>query len=162
MPTVTDVVAWVGALTGTASLVWDVFKWKTAGPALEISANPNLISLPVQAVKDAMPHLFVRVANRGTSATTIRALVLEYWSSSISRALGRPPETFAVLVPRPNPLPALVEPGAEWTTLADPANVIERARAGGVLVCRIEHSMSRKPTRARVPFPKRPPESAGG
>jgi hypothetical protein len=37
----TVVMAWLGALTGTAALGWDVLKWFKDGPRLRVKVRPN-------------------------------------------------------------------------------------------------------------------------
>ena len=40
--TPTDVAAWVGAITGSLVLLWDVFKWVLSGVRIRVSAAPNM------------------------------------------------------------------------------------------------------------------------
>jgi len=111
-----------------------------------------MVPVPATPGSSAAPYLLVRVYNRGSAPTTLMALTFEFWPSSVSRLLAREPEYFFVPLPQPNPTPALVEPGREWTTIVVPNPILDRARNGGVLVCRIEHSMSDQPARRRVIF----------
>ena len=37
-----EIAAWWGATIATLVLLWDIFKWKRAGPVVTISASPNM------------------------------------------------------------------------------------------------------------------------
>ena len=149
MPSLTDVVAWVGALTGTAGLAWDIFKWHKSGPRLVVTTNLQLIQLVPLPGTPVVQRIAVCVHNRGSAPTTLTALSFEYWPSTRSRLLRRAPETFYAPLPWTDP-PAPLEPGGEWTTFVVPNAIVERARTSGILMCLIEHSMSDQPVRSRV------------
>lgn len=35
----TDIAAWIGAVTGTLVLIWDVYKWMQTGPKVKVSVD---------------------------------------------------------------------------------------------------------------------------
>lgn len=41
--TLVDVLALVGAFTGSGVLLWDVFKWFNSGARLRMNASPNIV-----------------------------------------------------------------------------------------------------------------------
>jgi hypothetical protein len=42
--TLTDIAAWIGAATGSISLLWEIYKWAKSGPKVIVSINPNMVS----------------------------------------------------------------------------------------------------------------------
>lgn len=40
----TYIAAWIGALTGTLVLIWDVYKWMQTGSKVKVSAAPNMVA----------------------------------------------------------------------------------------------------------------------
>jgi hypothetical protein len=152
MKTLTDIAAWVGALTGGGGLLWDFIKYAHSGPRLVLSANPNMV--PLAPESRAPAHLVVRVVNRGRAPTTVTVLAFEYFPSLFNQLwvrLTRRPHTVS-FVPDPQPaqLPYKLEPGAEWHSILRPDPAWERAREGGRLYLHIEHTMSHRPCRRRV------------
>ena len=80
----TEVVAWIGAVTGVSGILWDIYKWNMAGPRLEVSANPNMEVLG-NALCRGQKFIRVRVRNTGTTKTTLTILavatVASWWKS---------------------------------------------------------------------------------
>src|SRR5882672_12402037 len=87
----TSVLAWTGALTGSAALLWDVYKWRHSGPKLRIQIQPNTIpQLPGVATISHYLNLMVTVSNSGQKRTTITQLNLAYYPTLWKRLRQRP------------------------------------------------------------------------
>lgn len=117
--TSTDVLAIVGAVTGTigtllalAALGWDFYKWRYAERVqLEVIANPGMVSTDNPNEKLIM----VRVTNIGKVSTTIKLLSLHGFDSK--KALRKRNGQNVAVAHLPMycpPLPHKLSPGEEW------------------------------------------------
>jgi hypothetical protein len=50
----TDIAAWWGAVIATAVLIWDIYKWRTAGPriALDVRSGMKFLNDPARGKDD--------------------------------------------------------------------------------------------------------------
>src|SRR5260370_31306270 len=66
----TELVAWIGATTGIASLIWNIYTKITANrPKLVVKAYANMIQMPPPAGNPKF--LKITVQNVGTAPTTL-------------------------------------------------------------------------------------------
>jgi hypothetical protein len=66
----TDLVAWIGASTGVASLIWNIYSKLTADrPKLVVRAYANMVQMPPPPKNPRF--LRITVQNNGTAPTTI-------------------------------------------------------------------------------------------
>jgi hypothetical protein len=151
----TDIAAWLGAVAGSLALLFDYIKWLRSGARLTVSANPNMLLLESTRNRPAEPHMVVWVRNTGDAPTTLTAMAFEHYPNHFWRMVRRRSTAGIILRPDPEPLPKVLAPGEQWTTVVRPAPQIAAARSVGVLVGSIWHSMTRKPTRFIVRFPGR-------
>lgn len=149
----TDIAAWLGAIAGSMALLLDYIKWLRSGARLAVSANPNMLPLESTHKRPAEPHMVVWVRNTGDAPTTLTAIAFEHYTNQFWRMIRRRSTAGIILRPDPEPLPKVLAPGEQWTTVVRPAPQIEAARSAGVLVGSISHSMSPRPTRFVVRFP---------
>src|SRR5882762_1508321 len=68
----TELAAWIGATTGLASLLWNIYTKLIAGPKLTVTAFANLVQRP--APPGDPRFLRITVQNVGTATTTITNL----------------------------------------------------------------------------------------
>jgi hypothetical protein len=91
--TATDFAAWIGAVAGVSAVVWDVYKWTTAGPRLRISMMPKMkmIGGPPRRSHMTEEQLFVvlTVSNFGSQRTTITKLIRVQYDSTWARYARR-------------------------------------------------------------------------
>src|SRR5690349_17241085 len=66
----TDLIAWIGASTGIASLIWNIYAKATANrPKLVVTAYANMVQMPPPPRNPRC--LRITVQNGGTAPTTI-------------------------------------------------------------------------------------------
>ena len=146
--TASDIAAWWGAGLATLVLVWDIYKWKTAGARLTVKVVPGM-----QMAGDPTEklHILVEAVNRGDRLTTLTHLAVYQYASAFDRARGK--RKASLLVPKPggNDLPYELEPGKRWTGLMDQSALIKQLDgATEYLSVAIVHSARSKDH--RVPF----------
>lgn len=160
MDATTTIAVW-GAVAGTAAIVWDVIKWKTDGPRLEVSVNPNMQAIhPITKALDPRQLIQVRVANRGSRPARVTTLVGLSFKSRIHRLLGKPAGgAFFIRQPESSePLPVTLAPGDVWCGFIDRRQALESV-GDAVLYCGVEHTLAKTPVLARIdPKEPRPPQ----
>jgi hypothetical protein len=145
-----DIAAWWGAGLATIVLVWDVLKWRKARARLIISAKPDMESFePAAGGLQGDKLIHVEVVNRGGATTTLKLLIVRFWSGRLARLLRRKPVVQGVIL-RPDtsqPLPYKLEPGGRWSGTIDQQD-IENKSGGirGLLECSFSHSQADKPS----------------
>jgi len=69
MTKTTEIVAWWGAALSTIMLLWDIYKWRTAGPKIRMSVTANMISIN-NPETDGKTLIRIDVTNYGDSDLT--------------------------------------------------------------------------------------------
>lgn len=147
--TITDVVAWWGAIVATAVLVWDVVKWKLSGrPKLDIEVNADMSILhspnPNQKV------FTVSVTNNGDKKTTLENLSLWHYEKKPSRFRKQHPQILVATVSRAGrQLPHVLEPGETWAGFYEQTKSVEEMLETGFLFVRVEDTSKQKTARTR-------------
>jgi hypothetical protein len=164
---VTEIAAWVGAITGPAAILWDFFKWKTSGPRLAVTAWANMVQMP------SPPHnprfLKITVQNVGTTTTTLtnagfyiygsrwtkfrcRPFVMRFLHRTrLGKLLGPLKLRAAVLNAYQGPqLPHKLEVGSEWQALMEQSAEFDSWLADKGLRLNIWHSFSKEPKQAII------------
>jgi hypothetical protein len=153
----TKLVAWWGAVLSTGVLVWDIYKYRRAGPRLRFCVRDGLILMPSD---DERTFVSSEVTNYGDRPTTITNLCVAYFKSPLSLAWLRNRATrnwvVANTVGGP-PLPFKLEPGNVWLGLAEQTPELEKLGREGLLYFELYHSHHSKPVRKRVRFKEGPP-----
>lgn len=161
----TEIAAWVGAIAGPSALLWDFYKWKTAGPKLAITAWANMVTPGPNSPR----FLKITVQNIGTATTTLtnagfyihgsrwakfrcRPLVMKFMSRTRLWKLARKPKLrMAVLNTYQGPqLPQKLEVGGEWQILMEQPDDFDSWLAEKWLYLSIQHSFSKEPKQARI------------
>ena len=150
--TTTDVAAWIGALTGTFVLLWDIFKWVRSGARIKVSASPNMTGFGSAAqLLGNNTCVVVEAINVGQSKTTITHLVGFHYQSWWNRLLRRKPSTtFLVPDPRPGTLPHVLDIGERWLGMIEQNDELEKMSQEGCLYVGIYHSTGRQPKVQRL------------
>jgi hypothetical protein len=145
--TATDVAAWIGALTGTLVLLWDIFKWVHSGAKIKVSASPNMTGYGSAALLlGEKMCVAVEATNVGQSKTTITHLVFFHHKSWFGRLLRRKPgTTFYVPDPRPGTLPAVLDTGERWLGMIVQSPELEVMSREGYLYVGVYHSTGKRP-----------------
>ncbi|MFZ3065657.1 MAG: hypothetical protein WA277_10295 [Nitrospirota bacterium] len=160
---ITDIAAWWGAVIATLLLLWDVYKWKKAGPHLEVSASPNMQTFG--GIPDTLgdkTYVVVEIRNTGNAKTTLTHLVGYHYSSFINKLRRKKSKNFFVPTPiLAQPLPHILEAGERWIGGIEQNDKLEEMSRHGYLYCGGYHSCGKKPVVQRVVISKEilPPKS---
>ena len=110
--TTTDYLAWIGAITGTLALAWDIFKWVHGGVRLSFKAVAVGMEEP-EGIK-------FEICNRGGKPTTIQEVMLMIpqtpWFLQHYRLFDNR-ISLSRVAPKQIKLPALLQPGEVWTAI---------------------------------------------
>ncbi len=121
----TELVAWIGATTGLASLIWNIYIKVTANrPKLVVKAYANMVQMPPPPGNPKF--LRMTVQNIGTATTTLTNFeffkTLPRWQRILTKIhlKKRTAETRAVLNDYRGPqFPHKLEVGSEWVGLME-------------------------------------------
>ena len=146
----TEWAAWIGGVTGVGGLVWDFYKWKTAGPKLKVEARAGirLISTP----RDDGTYVTVNACNVGSAATTITNLAFSATPPLWKRLWRKKPlGEYVVISPSPSqPIPHKLDVGEKWFGMAIQDETVDKLLAAGNLWCLVYHSWSEHPAKVKV------------
>lgn len=161
MPTISiefkgiDLVAWWGAVVATIVLIWDIYKWKTAGPRLKFFVRSGMIVVGDPSLKGQF-FISSEATNIGDRSTTITNLVIQHYKSYFSMMRHKPQTSMIVTDPSPSqPLPYILQPGSVWRGLCPQTEEIEQLAKTGILVCGLCHSHSDKEIDRRISIKER-------
>jgi len=152
----TDLVAWIGASTGVASLIWNIYIKVTANrPKLLVKAYANLIQMPRPPKNPRF--LRITVQNNGTAPTTITNVEFFEMISRWKRLLytlhlkKRSEEIRAIVNDYQGPqMPHKLEVGSEWVALMEQDTRFEDWLKTDKLHCAIHHSFSSKTVPTKI------------
>ncbi|MFW1369052.1 hypothetical protein ACEWAA_22475 [Vibrio parahaemolyticus] len=68
---ISEIAAWWGAIVASIVLIWDVYKWKTDGPKLNVLLAPNMKTFG-DPERDDMTWVSITVTNVGSRPTTLK------------------------------------------------------------------------------------------
>jgi hypothetical protein len=145
-------VAWWGAVLSTVVFLWDIYKWRTAGPKprLRVQTGMEMLNAPEHEGKTL---LVIEVVNYGERPTTITNAVLVSYTSVLSRLRKRHDKVFVIPIPsREQPLPFELKPGSIWRGMGVQEQGLEDAAKNGYLYCLVAHSHRGAPLKQRVKF----------
>src|ERR1035438_6599831 len=130
-----NIVAWWGAILSSIVFLWDIYKWRTAGPKLRlrVQTGMEMLNAPEYAGKTL---LLMEVVNYGERSTTITSAVLVSYTSFLSRLRKRHDRVF--VIPFPNseqPLPFELKPGSIWRGMGVQDRSLEAAARSGYFYC---------------------------
>lgn len=148
----TDAAAWVGAITGSLVLLWDVFKWVRSGARIRVSASPNMTAYgSAVALLGTKTCIAVEASNVGQAKTTITHVVGFHYKSPAHRFLRRKPlKSIVVLDPKPGAVPQALEVGERWLGMMEQNEEIEELSRNGALYVGVYHSSGKRPELQRV------------
>lgn len=156
--TTTDILALVGAITGTigtvagvAALAWDVYKWKHSGPALRVTVQKDMYarSHDKEVKEPDGPHLLIKVVNTGQLKTVIEDVSLAYFETRWSMWTRWDRFTFSSLQAT-GVTPHTLEPGERWFTAIPQHSKFEEMMQKGYLCVVVFDSLHPRPMFVRV------------
>lgn len=131
----TEIIAWWGVIVASIVLIWDIFKWKTAGPRVRFVVTTGVIIMgdPERAGKK---YISATATNIGDRPPTITNLVVQFYKNYLAMLRHKPEESRIVTNPsNSQPLPYVLNPGVVWHGLAKQIREIEDLAKKGYLVC---------------------------
>jgi hypothetical protein len=148
----TKLVAWWGAVLSTIVFLWDIYKYRKAGPRLRFCVRGGVALVPSD---DKRTFVSSEATNYGDRPTTITNLCVAYFKKPLSLARLRNRATINMVVKNPvggPPLPFKLEPGGNWLGLAEQTPKLEEMGREGLLYFDLYHSHRTGPVRQRVRF----------
>jgi hypothetical protein len=112
--TLTDVAAWVGAVTGSLGFGWDVYKWRQRGADVHLDLRPNMV-VAGPGPESRPSFVVVEVTNRGAMPTTLTLLIGEQYKTLWQRVRAKP--EYGLYISQGgnlNQLPHVLGPGERW------------------------------------------------
>jgi hypothetical protein len=142
--------AWVGACTGIAGLVWNIYTKITAGPKLRVTAFAGMVKRP--SPPNNPKFLKITVQNIGTAPTTITNVTFHTYGSWWKRLRKRKPIFSAVLDNYEGPAyPRPLEVGREWVAvMAQDDRFTGLLNGATPLYLAIHYSFAKSPTQVKV------------
>lgn len=110
---ITDVAAWWGAVIATLVLLWDVYKWRHAGPKVSLDVRSNMFTSGHPEL-DGKRLFLIGAANNGDRPTTITKLVFAYYGGFWSLLRRKPQYFFIKSTGLKHTLPHKLEVGETW------------------------------------------------
>lgn len=152
--TLTQIGAFVGSLTGVASLTWNIYVKHSAGPKLRVQAFANMVMRPAP---QGDPHfLKVSIQNIGTAQTTLTNYGLNQYDGKKRRFKRQLPEFSAVLnYYQGAKTPYRLGVGEQATVLMEHnLDFEERLESGKPVYFAVWHAFSKKPIEVPIIIPK--------
>lgn len=149
--TVTDLVAWWGAIVATIVFLWDIYKWKTAGAKIRL-----LVQSGMQIIGDPqrgnLTLVTARVTNIGDRPTTITTIGFKFYTNWWQKIRNKPNQAYVVPHPELNHqvLPYILEVGQEWQGGTNQTDDLEKMAKEGYLIMEVYDSVHMKPSSGRV------------
>jgi hypothetical protein len=152
----TELVAWIGATTGIASLIWNIYTKITANrPKLVVKAYANMIQMPSPLRNPRF--LRITVQNIGTAPTTITNVEffdrIPRWKRLLYKLHLKKlaEETHAILNDYRGPqIPHKLEVGSEWNVWMEQNKDFGDWLKTDTLHCAIHHSFSKKSVPTKI------------
>lgn len=116
-----EAAAWIGAITGSLALLWDIIKWGRTGPRIRVSVAPNMTTYgSAEMLLGKEVCILIEANNIGDGKTTVTHLVGFYYDSWIKQFLRRKPKN-SMVVPDPTPgrLPYVLDKGERWAGMME-------------------------------------------
>lgn len=130
-----DYAAWYGALIATTVLVWDVIKWKSAGPVIVGDAHAGWESYGIQQT-EGLALTTVRLTNNGGRPTTLVSWGMYWYPAGASLDDKKARHAFLVQggLAGTGKVPCKIESGDVWNGLIKENEKFHRMQREGTLV----------------------------
>jgi len=149
----TTVLACWGAGLSTIVFLWDIYKYRKAGPKLRFEVSANIVLIPSS---DKRTFVRSQVTNYGDRPTTLMTIGIYYFAKrcSLNRLRNRATKSFVAddLNTSQN-FPWELKEGSMWTGLTEQLPELEEMGRKGDLEFALYHSHDKRPIRCRVRFP---------
>ncbi len=159
----TVVAAWWGAITGSATLLFEFFKYIRGGPRLSVKVLPGMRLAGDFSHEfgsgcgwEDWPLIRIDAVNQGNSPTTVKLVAIHFFRSRIHKLLGKPiGREFCQALPIGPPLPILLAPGEEWVGMFrhDELMELEKFKIARHIYFTVEDNQSEKPRYVKLRQP---------
>ncbi len=148
----TQFLAWVGAITGSLALGWDVYKWFQTGPKIKIVVAPNMSAYGgLQYSIGTDRKIMVEVTNLGDRPTTLTHLIGYQYASPLHRITRlKALRTIIVQDAQTGPIPQKIHPGDRWLGAVNQNDQIMSLSNKGALYIGVICNHTKRPTLKRV------------
>ena len=147
-------VAAYGAVVATIVAGFELWRWLTSGPRLNVRMMVNPIVITPGMSGHEKLALSVSVDNRGTASTTLTNLELHRYRTLFHRLFRRPAECFVIMHPEPTGhppnLPSELSPGRRWVGWVRPRPDVVDVPSKGLFVA-ISTTHRNWPVLTRIP-----------
>lgn len=151
--TASDWAGWVGAITGSFALTWEMYTWWTSGPKLDFRANGDM-KIFGPGISDDKTYVSMRVSNRGDRSSTVTKFGMAYyagWAGRIRYLFRRKPDQAFFVSPITRiQIPYELSPGSIWDGEIIQNEQVEQMCSDGILIIELYHSHVDKPVRRRL------------
>lgn len=132
------------AVLSTVAIVWDVYKWRTIGPNLQMRLMIGMESYNIPEY-EGMTLIVAVVTNRGDRPTTITHLGLAYydvwWKAMLRKKASA--NAFITIPSTTQRVPFELKPGVEWSGMIKQNKELEAWAWDGWLYVIVYHSHNR-------------------
>jgi hypothetical protein len=147
----TQVLAWVGASTGIASLSWNIYLKLSAGPKLRVRAWAGMVKRPAPAGDPKF--LRVSIQNVGTTPTTLTNYGLFQYASKKDRFRHKPEFSAVLNIYEGAAAPYKLGVGDEATILMEQDLGFDRTLHKGTVYFAVWHAFGTKPVEVPILSP---------
>src|SRR5438045_1208122 len=114
MATATIYVAWWGAILATVVFLWDIYKWRTAGPKLRFFVQTGMM-MTNEPIFKGKRLIDIRVSNFGDRPTTLTNVSGMHYLSRWARFRNKAEHAFVITqFGTGTPPPIELKQGAIW------------------------------------------------
>jgi len=149
--------AWWGAGTGTAALLFEVYKYAKSGPQLHLRVAADFETTVASGTRAGKSFVHVstdvglRVVNRGNEPTTVREVAVVHYRSAWHRLLKRPSSPLkSYSYSSEEGLPKVLDAGHEWLASIPQRRLLDDYGEQGHLLVGVLCSHAEQPTLMRV------------
>ena len=145
----TEIVAWWGAILARIVFIWDIIKWRLAGPRLRLTVRSGMKSFNLPEY-EGKTLIMADVVNCGDRPTTITHLCFVHYRTFWGRFRNRSETNLWIPNPGRVQLTFELNPGTSWTGVTIQTPELEKITSEGHLICAVYHTHTVRPVKARV------------
>lgn len=136
--TIFDILAIVGASTGSIALLWDIIKWRLSKPKIKIYLNKGdgITSAEVDPAYPG-PSIQVVASNEGERPVNVTHLYLVHYDNWLMKLINREDWRGYIANPKPMPFPTRLEIGDYWVGYVKEEDKLKELSTKGMLFVKI-------------------------
>jgi len=146
----TQFLAWWGAVLATLVFLWDIYKWRTAGPRIRMTVQANMRILGDPEL-EGKPLILVSATNIGDRPTTLESLTFTWYANWWQRIKSKSTNHWYIKNPGLcHSFPCKLELGERWDGRANWTEEYADLAKSGHLMCHLHYASSKWPVAKRV------------